>query len=55
MKRTGNHIQGSPFKINVLDREIGDSSKVKVVGNALKEGKTHTANEFVIDTKEAGK
>jgi filamin len=54
VKRTGNHIQGSPFKINVLDREIGDSSKVKVTGNALKEGKTQVANEFVIDTKEAG-
>ncbi|XP_035216492.1 filamin-A-like isoform X2 [Stegodyphus dumicola] len=54
VKRTGNHIQGSPFKINVLDREIGDASKVKVIGNAIKEGKTHTANEFTIDTREAG-
>lgn len=55
VKRTGNHIQGSPFKINVLNQEIGDSSKVKVIGDALKQGKTHTENEFIIDTKEAGK
>lgn len=54
VKRTGNHIQGSPFKINVLDAEIGDASKVKVIGDALKQGKTQVANEFTINTKEAG-
>lgn len=55
VKRLGNHIQGSPFKINVLDAEIGDASKVKIIGDALKQGKTQTANEFKIDTREAGK
>ncbi|XP_067124657.1 LOW QUALITY PROTEIN: filamin-A-like [Centruroides vittatus] len=54
VKRVGKHIQGSPFNINVLEREVGDATKVKVSGNALKEGKTHTENEFKIDTKEAG-
>jgi len=54
VKRRGKHITGSPFKINVLEREIGNSSKVRVKGNALKEGKTHQDNEFVIDTKNAG-
>ncbi|GIY01877.1 filamin-A [Caerostris darwini] len=54
VKRTGNHIQGSPFTINVLDQEIGDATKVKVIGDAIREGKTHVANEFKIDTKEAG-
>ncbi|XP_015782662.1 filamin-A isoform X2 [Tetranychus urticae] len=54
VKRMGKHISGSPFKINVLEREIGDASKVMVSGNALKEGHTHVDNEFVIDTKEAG-
>ncbi|XP_054724113.1 filamin-A-like [Uloborus diversus] len=54
VKRQGTHVQGSPFKINVLEGEIGDASKVKVLGNAIKEGKTHTANAFTIDTKEAG-
>lgn len=55
VKRLGNHIQGSPFKINVLDAEIGDASKVKIIGDALKQGKTQVANEFKIDTREAGK
>lgn len=55
VKRLGNHIQGSPFKINVLDAEIGDASKVKIIGDTLKQGKTQTANEFKIDTREAGK
>ncbi|KAF8782497.1 filamin-A-like isoform X2 [Argiope bruennichi] len=54
VKRQGNHIQGSPFTINVLDQEIGDATKVKVSGDAIREGKTHVANEFKIDTKEAG-
>ncbi|CAL1273258.1 unnamed protein product [Larinioides sclopetarius] len=54
VKRQGNHIQGSPFTINVLDQEIGDANKVKVSGDAIREGKTHVANEFKIDTKEAG-
>ncbi|GFU29293.1 filamin-A, partial [Nephila pilipes] len=54
VKRQGNHIQGSPFTINVLDQEIGDASKVKVIGDSIREGKTHVANEFKIDTKEAG-
>lgn len=54
VKRMGHHIQGSPFKINVLDREIGDASKVKVTGKALTEGATQTKNEFFIDTREAG-
>lgn len=54
VKRKGEHINGSPFKISVLEREIGDASKVIVKGNGLKEGKTHVDNEFIIDTKEAG-
>lgn len=47
----GEHINGSPFKINVLEREIGDASKVKVKGNSLKEGKTHMENEFTIGSR----
>jgi filamin len=50
----GNHINGSPFKINVLEREIGNAAQVKVSGKALKEGKTQTLNEILIDTKNAG-
>lgn len=54
VKRTGSHITGSPFKINVLEREIGDAAKVKVQGKALTEGTTQVRNEFTIDTREAG-
>lgn len=54
VKKLGNHIQGSPFKINVLENDIGDSKNVKISGPGLKEGKTKTANKISIDTKDAG-
>lgn len=54
VKKLGNHVNGSPFKINVLERDIGDSKNVKIAGTGLKEGKTNAANEITIDTKEAG-
>ncbi|XP_044590424.1 filamin-A isoform X4 [Cotesia glomerata] len=54
VKRMGKHIQNSPFKIDVKDREVGDAKKVKVSGNALKEGQTHVENTFSIDTRNAG-
>lgn len=54
VKRMGFPIKNSPFKINVSDKEVGDSKKVKVTGNGLREGKTHKENEFVIDTRNAG-
>lgn len=50
----GKHIVNSPFKINVGEREVGDAKKVKVTGNALKEGKTQTENLFTVDTRNAG-
>lgn len=54
VKKLGNHVAGSPFKINVLERDIGDAKNVKMTGNGLKEGKTQAANEINIDTNEAG-
>ncbi|XP_015599800.1 filamin-A isoform X2 [Cephus cinctus] len=54
VKRMGKHIPNSPFKIDVKDREVGDAKKVKVTGNALKEGKTQQENTFSIDTRNAG-
>ncbi|XP_060516412.1 filamin-A isoform X2 [Cylas formicarius] len=54
VKKMGHHITNSPFKINVCEREVGDAKKVKVSGNALKEGKTHVENTFVVDTRNAG-
>lgn len=54
VKKMGNHITNSPFKINVCEREVGDSKKVKVHGSALKDGKTHVDNTFTVDTRNAG-
>lgn len=54
VRRQGNHIAGSPFKFDVLSRDIGDAKQVKVSGKNLKEGKTNSENEIVINTKEAG-
>lgn len=54
MKRLGNQVKNSPFKITINEREVGDAKKVRVTGNALKEGETNTENNFVIDTRNAG-
>ncbi|UYV73976.1 cher [Cordylochernes scorpioides] len=54
VKRMGQHINGSPFKINVADREIGDATKVRVTGKGLKEGVTHVDNEIKVNAKDAG-
>ncbi|XP_075148241.1 filamin A protein cher isoform X7 [Haematobia irritans] len=54
VKRMGKHIPNSPFKVTVMEREVGDAKKVKVTGNGLKEGKTHTENIFSVDTRNAG-
>lgn len=51
----GKHIPGSPFAIKVTGEGIkGDATKVKLLGNAYKEGKSGSMNEFQVDTKEAG-
>ncbi|GAU93664.1 hypothetical protein RvY_05566 [Ramazzottius varieornatus] len=52
--RHGKPIQGSPFKIQVAEKEVGNASRVKVSGDALKEGKTNALNEFTVDTRQAG-
>ncbi|CAB3233002.1 unnamed protein product [Arctia plantaginis] len=54
VKKMGVHIQNSPFNITVTAQEVGDSKKVQVSGNALKEGKTHSENTFTVDTRNAG-
>ncbi|XP_045034741.1 filamin-A isoform X1 [Daphnia magna] len=54
VKKLGKQIQGSPFKIKVGEREVGDAKKVLVSGKALLEGKTHTDNTFNVDTRKAG-
>lgn len=54
VKRMGKHINNSPFKVNVCEREVGDAKKVIVTGESLKEGKTHVDNFFTVDTRNAG-
>lgn len=54
VKRMGNHIANSPFKITVGEKEVGDASKVKITGKSLSEGQTHKENQFTIDTRDAG-
>lgn len=54
VKRLGKHINNSPFKVNVAEREVGDAKKVKVSGAALVEGVTHGENFFTVDTRNAG-
>ncbi|XP_025412899.1 filamin-A isoform X2 [Sipha flava] len=54
VKKMGQHIVNSPFKITVGEREVGDAKKVKVTGNGLKEGKTQVENLFTVDTRSAG-
>lgn len=54
VRRMGNHIGGSPFKFDVLSRDIGDAKQVRVSGKGLKEGKTKIDNEIIINTREAG-
>lgn len=54
VKRRGNHIAGSPFKFDVLSRDIGDAKQVKVSGKGLVEGTTNVDNEIIINTKDAG-
>lgn len=54
VKRLGKHINNSPFKVNVAEREVGDAKKVKVSGEALEEGVTHAENFFTVDTRNAG-
>lgn len=54
VKRLGQQIKNSPFKIVVSEKEVGNAKKVKVTGSALTEGKTNVENSFVIDTRNAG-
>lgn len=54
VKRLGEPVKNSPFKINVSEQEVGNAKKVKATGDALREGKTNTPNVFTVDTRNAG-
>ena len=53
--KNGKPIPNSPFKIKVGESEIGNCSKVKVSGKGVTQGMANETNEFIVDTKEAGK
>lgn len=55
MYRNNQHIANSPFKITVGETELGNASKVKVYGKGLEEGMANETNEFIVDTRDAGK
>lgn len=54
VKKNGQHVTNSPFRIVVGQSEIGDASKVKVFGQGLVEGHTCEVAEFMVDTRTAG-
>lgn len=54
VKRMGQQIKNSPFKIVVSEREVGNATKVKTSGTGLANGKTNIDNTFIIDTRDAG-
>jgi len=48
------HIDGSPFKVKILGDVKKTVDKVKMIGDALKNGKSMLTNEFTVDAREAG-
>ncbi|KAL3313763.1 hypothetical protein Ciccas_007635, partial [Cichlidogyrus casuarinus] len=50
----GSHIVNSPFKIFVSQQEIGDANRVRICGKGITQGTANVANEFLVDTREAG-
>ncbi|XP_030827869.1 filamin-A isoform X3 [Strongylocentrotus purpuratus] len=54
VKKRGQHIPSSPFKIIVGAQEVGDASKVKVTGRGIKEAQAGQMAQFLVDTRNAG-
>ena len=52
--RNGQHIENSPFQIDVGESELGNAGKVRVSGKGLTEGMANEVNEFMVDTRDAG-
>jgi hypothetical protein len=47
------HVVGSPLKVSVQGELIVDTSKVKVTGSNLKEGRNRQLNTIIVDPREA--
>uniref|UniRef100_A0A8C3NHW6 Uncharacterized protein n=1 Tax=Geospiza parvula TaxID=87175 RepID=A0A8C3NHW6_GEOPR len=52
VRKSGQHVTNSPFKILVGQSEIGDAGRVKVWGQGLLEGHTFEVAEFIVDTRQ---
>ncbi|XP_052400032.1 filamin-C isoform X1 [Carassius gibelio] len=54
VRKSGTHVNNSPFKIMVGSSEIGEASRVKAFGKGLVEAHTFEVAEFFVDTRNAG-
>ncbi|XP_056101655.1 filamin-C isoform X1 [Rhinichthys klamathensis goyatoka] len=54
VRKSGTHVNNSPFKIMVGPTEIGEASRVKAFGKGLVEAHTFEVAEFFVDTRNAG-
>uniref|UniRef100_A0A672SJL9 Filamin C n=1 Tax=Sinocyclocheilus grahami TaxID=75366 RepID=A0A672SJL9_SINGR len=54
VRKSGKHVNNSPFKIMVGPSEIGEASRVKAFGKGLVEAHTFELAEFFVDTRNAG-
>ncbi|TRY85907.1 hypothetical protein DNTS_011928 [Danionella cerebrum] len=54
VRKSGKHVNNSPFKIRVGPSEIGEASRVKAFGKGLVEAQTFEVAEFFVDTRNAG-
>lgn len=54
VRKSGTHVNNSPFKIMVGQTEIGEASRVKAFGKGLVEAHTFEVAEFFVDTRNAG-
>ncbi|XP_066504550.1 filamin-C isoform X2 [Hoplias malabaricus] len=54
VRKSGKHVNNSPFKIMVGPSEIGEASRVRAFGKGLSEAHTFQLAEFFVDTRNAG-
>uniref|UniRef100_A0AAR2JX40 Calponin-homology (CH) domain-containing protein n=1 Tax=Pygocentrus nattereri TaxID=42514 RepID=A0AAR2JX40_PYGNA len=54
VRKSGKHVNNSPFKIMVGPSEIGEASRVRAFGKGLVEAHTFEVAEFFVDTRNAG-
>jgi filamin len=54
VKKKGENIPSSPFKIKVSRDQVGDASKVVVSGNGVSTAVCNKENEILVDTRNAG-